>query len=202
MRLAGASHTLLFDWFPGSLGRHTVQQALLLESSFRPSEFPVNSASFTRAGPVVRFAVACASESKMAEKDPVVTMAAAYTAAWCSQDPASVAAHYTEDGSLTINDGAPAVGRAAIAESASAFMTSLPDIVVAMDSVQVEGRSAFYHWTLTGTNTGPGGSGKAVRISGHEEWTLSPAHLIQCSLGHYDAVEYDRQIREGADSRP
>jgi hypothetical protein len=35
-----------------------------------------------------------------------------YTAAWCSQDPARVAENYAPDGSLTINDGPPSVGRA------------------------------------------------------------------------------------------
>lgn len=130
----------------------------------------------------------------MPEQDPVAAMATSYTAAWCSQDPASVAAHFAEDGSLTINDGAPAVGRAAITESARAFMTSLPDLVVTMDSLRVDGRSARYHWTLTGTNTGPGGTGNAVRVSGHEEWTLDADNRIQISLGHFDAAEYARQI--------
>ncbi len=138
----------------------------------------------------------------MPEQDPVTTMATSYTAAWCSQDPATVASHYAEDGSLTINDGTPAVGRSAITESARAFMTSLPDMVVAMDSLRVDGRSARYSWTLTGTNTGPGGTGNAVHVSGFEEWTLDANHQIQRSLGHYDAVEYARQIREGVRRSP
>ena len=37
-----------------------------------------------------------------------------YTSAWCSQNAASVAAFFAEGGSLQINDGKPAVGRAAI----------------------------------------------------------------------------------------
>ena len=36
-----------------------------------------------------------------------------YAAAWSSQNPASLAAFYAEDGSLTVNSGAPSVGRAA-----------------------------------------------------------------------------------------
>ena len=138
----------------------------------------------------------------MTEQDPVATMATSYTAAWCSQDPASVAAHYAEDGSLTINDGTPAVGRSAITESARAFMTSLPDMVVAMDSLRVDGRAARYYWTLTGTNTGPGGTGNAVHVSGFEEWTLDANDHIKRSLGHFDAVEYARQIREGVRRSP
>lgn len=151
----------------------------------------MKAASLNQAGLAALLVLACRPES------PVTTMAAAYTAAWCSQDPAKVAAHYAKNGSLTINDGAPAVGRDAITESAQAFMTSLPDMVVAMDSLSVDGHSTRYYWTLTGTNTGPGGTGKAVHISGYEEWTLDAANLIQRSLGHFDAVEYARQIRDG-----
>ena len=33
-----------------------------------------------------------------------------YTAAWCSQHAASVASFFAVDGSLKINDGAPAIG--------------------------------------------------------------------------------------------
>ncbi len=119
---------------------------------------------------------------------------AEYTAAWCSQHAASVAAFFAEDGSLTINDGAPAVGRTAITAAAQGFMTAFPDMVVAMDRVGLEGGRAVYRWTLTGTNTGPGGTGKAVRISGHEEWTFGPDGLIAESRGHFDEAEYNRQL--------
>ena len=74
--------------------------------------------------------------------------------------------------SLKINDAAPAVGRTAITAAAQDFMTAFPDMVVAMDRVGVEGDLVVYRWTLTGTNTGPGGTGKAVRLSGYEEWTI------------------------------
>jgi hypothetical protein len=121
-----------------------------------------------------------------------------YTAAWCSQKASRVAEHFAENGSLKINDGAPAVGRAAITASAQSFMTAFPDMVVAMDSVIVSGEKAVYHWTLTGTNTGPNGTGAAVRIHGYEEWTLSADGLIQESLGHFDQAEYDRQLQRGA----
>ena len=43
-----------------------------------------------------------------------------YAKAWCSQDPESVAAFYAEDGSLSVNDGPPAVGRL----NAEAFRTT------------------------------------------------------------------------------
>src|SRR5436853_6596272 len=87
-----------------------------------------------------------------------------YTAAWCSHDPAAVASFYAENGSLKINEGAPSVGRAAITAAARQFMSTFPDMVVRMDRLDVERQGVNYHWTLIGTNTGPGGNGKAVRI--------------------------------------
>lgn len=117
-----------------------------------------------------------------------------YTAAWCSQDPGSVAAFFVEGGSLKINDGAPAVGRTAVTAAAQGFMTAFPDMVVAMDSVMLDGGRAVYRWTLSGTNTGPGGTGKAVRISGYEEWTFGTDGLIMESKGHFDEADYNRQL--------
>ena len=89
-----------------------------------------------------------------------------YTNAWCSQDPVRVAEHYAPDGSLTINDGSPSVGRAAITEAARSFMVAFPDLQVLMDDLLTHGDKAEYHWTLVGTNTGPGGTGRRVKISG------------------------------------
>jgi len=120
-----------------------------------------------------------------------------YTAAWCSQDAARVAAHFAERGSLTINDGSPAAGRAAIASAAQDFMTAFPDMVVTMDGLTLEGGHPVYRWTLSGTNTGPGGTGRAVRISGHERWTIDADGFIATSLGHFDEAEYHRQLRPG-----
>jgi predicted ester cyclase len=117
-----------------------------------------------------------------------------YTAAWCSQNPASVAAFYSERGSLQINDAAPSVGRAAITAAARGFMTAFPDMVVSMDGVRLDGRRVVYRWTLAGTNTGPGGSGNAVHISGYEEWTFGADGLIAESKGHFDEADYRRQL--------
>jgi hypothetical protein len=120
-----------------------------------------------------------------------------YTAAWCSQRAANVASFFEERGSLKINDGTPAVGRAAITHSAQSFMTAFPDIVVKMDRLVVKGATAKYHWTLTGTHTGPGGTGKSVKIVGFEEWRFGSDGLIEESLGHFDAADYERQLKVG-----
>jgi uncharacterized protein (TIGR02246 family) len=140
----------------------------------------------------------CVPKESPMDEAQLRDFATRYTAAWCSQDAARVAAFFAEGGSLQINDGEPAVGRAAIAADAQGFMTAFPDLVVAMDGLSVDGNRAVYRWTLTGTNTGPGGSGNPVRISGYEEWTLGADHLIAESRGHFDAADYQRQVQAGA----
>jgi nuclear transport factor 2 (NTF2) superfamily protein len=125
-----------------------------------------------------------------------------YTEAWCSHIPARVAAHYSPQGSLRINDAAPAVGRNAIAEAAQSFMSAFPDLKVLLDDVVIKGDRALYHWTLLGTNTGPGGTGKRVRISGTENWKIGDDALIEESQGSFDVAEYRHQIEHGVeDSR-
>jgi|HubBroStandDraft_6_1064221.scaffolds.fasta_scaffold320356_2 hypothetical protein len=109
--------------------------------------------------------------------------AAHYTAAWCSGDPARVAACYAPNGSLTINDGAPSSGRIEILEAALGFRSTFPDLRVIMDDVLVKDKYAEFHWTLTGTNSGAGGTGNRVRISGFEVWTLGEDGLIAESRG-------------------
>ncbi len=124
-----------------------------------------------------------------------------YANAWCSQNPESVAAFFAERGSISINNTPPAVGRAAIAREAQAFMTTFLDMIVTMDDVSREpgdgersSCDAVFHWTLTGTNTGPGGPGKSVRINGYELWKIDNDGLIAKSKGHFDSAEYERQL--------
>ena len=120
--------------------------------------------------------------------------AEAYTAAWCSQNAASVASFFEENGSLSVNEDAPALGREAITRVAQGFMTDFPDLCVAMDDLLMQDDEAIYHWTLTGTNTGPGGTGRPVRISGFEIWQIGAGGLIAKSSGHFDSAEYRRQL--------
>ena len=125
--------------------------------------------------------------------------ASRYAEAWCSQNPESVAAFHAENGSLSVNEGPPAVGRAAIAEEARGFMTTFPDMVVTFDKLESRGDATAFHWTLTGTNTGPDGTGKRVRISGYELWKIDNDGLIAQSKGHFDSAEYERQLKHGVD---
>ena len=80
------------------------------------------------------------------------------------------------------------MGRKAITEAAQGFMTALPDMVVTMDGMSIQGEHAVFRWTLTGTNIGPWSTGKAVRISGQEEWTIGADGLIAESKGHFDEL--------------
>ena len=131
----------------------------------------------------------------MQEISPELTeFAKGYTAAWCSQDPTQVAAFFSPAGSLAINGGPPSLGRATITAAARSFMIAFPDLQVTMDRLVPVGDRIEYHWMLTGTNTGPGGSGKKVRITGFESWALGVDGLIEHSLGSFDATDYERQI--------
>jgi len=121
-------------------------------------------------------------------------LAEQHAAAWSSGDPARVASDFTEDGSLIINGGAPSVGRAAIAEAAHSFMAGCPDMIVTLDRLEKVGDAYRFHWQFVGTNTGPGGTGRTVRITGHEEWTMAADERIAQSLGNHDAAEWDRQL--------
>lgn len=71
--------------------------------------------------------------------------AARYTAAWCSQDPTSVAGFFSPNGSLAVNHGAPAMGRAAITELAQSFMITFPDLKIVMDDLRIQEDCAEYH---------------------------------------------------------
>jgi predicted ester cyclase len=124
----------------------------------------------------------------------LVEFAARYTAAWCSHSASSVAGFYSESGSLTINGGAPAIGRKAVEAAAQSFMTAYPDLVVKFDGLEAKGDRVLYHWTFVGTNSGPGGTGNRVRISGYEDWKIGADGLIADSKGHYDAQDWDRQV--------
>jgi uncharacterized protein (TIGR02246 family) len=116
--------------------------------------------------------------SKIKDQAELHDLAQRYTAAWCSQNAASVASFYSPDGSLQVNDGTPATGRVAITEVAHGFMLAFPDLKVIMNSLEIEESGATYSWTLIGTNTGPGGTGNRVHISGFEKWRISSDGLI------------------------
>ena len=143
-------------------------------------------------------AVERAMDKPSVSADDLRDFATRYAAAWGTQDAESVASYFSESGTLAINGGAPAIGRAAIAASAQSFMTAFPDMSVSMDGLDIHDNHTVFRWTLSGSNTGPGGTGNRVRFSGYEQWTIGPDGLIENSLGQFDAAEYERQLQQGA----
>ena len=127
--------------------------------------------------------------------DELIRFGKRYAEAWCSQDPEKIAAFFSERGSISINNGSPAIGRAAIAREAQAFMTTFSDMIVTFDKLEPQPNATAFHWTLTGTNAGPGGTGKRVRISGYELWKIDHDGLIGESKGHFDSADYERQLK-------
>ena len=149
----------------------------------------------------VLVSAACTSEEKVM-KHNLTDFGTRYAAAWSSQTPTQLASFYVENGSLSVNGGPPATGRAAIAAKAQSFMTAFPDMVVKLDRMDQNGDRPVFRWLWTGTNTGPGGTGKFVRMTGYEEWTMDSNGLIAKSEGHYDEAEYQRQLNVGAPPQP
>lgn len=121
--------------------------------------------------------------------------AAGYAKAWCSHNSNAVVAFYAKNASISVNNGPPAT----IAEVARSFMRDFPDMIVTFDKLVVEPNGVEFHWTLIGTNTGPGGTGNHVRISGCELWKIDNDGLIVESKGHFDSAEYERQLKHGVD---
>ena len=144
---------------------------------------------------------ACTPKGGSMSTADLTDFATRYAAAWSSQNPDKFAAFYDENGSLIVN-GASSVGRAAITATARAYMSAFPDMVVKLDSLRQENDQTIFHWTWTGTNTGPGGTGKAVHLSGYERWTLGANGLIAKSDGHFDNDEYQRQLKGSASPNP
>lgn len=128
------------------------------------------------------------------DQNSLITFGNEYANAWNSQKPERVAEFFASDASLQVNDGEPAVGAEAITNVAKGFMDAFPDMIVAMDSLTTKLDKTRFYWTLTGTNSVPGGTGNKVKISGFEEWTLNKDGLVQESKGHFNAEEYNRQL--------
>jgi uncharacterized protein (TIGR02246 family) len=137
---------------------------------------------------------ACRARGNPMDDARLKEFGARYAAAWSSQRAATLAALYAEAGLLKVTEDAPAVGRTAITAKAEGFMSAFPDMVVRMDDVRHVADHVVFRWTWTGTNTGPGGTGRTVHISGYEEWTLGADGLIGASKGHFDEAEYRRQV--------
>lgn len=121
-------------------------------------------------------------------------IAEAYTAAWNSGSPESVAQFYAEDGQIVINRGTPWTGRSGIAQMAAGFFADVPDLALVCDGVRAAGDHAVYLWTFTGTHAG---TKNTLRITGCEEWDFDADLKVKSSRGWFDAEDYARQAAGG-----
>jgi steroid delta-isomerase-like uncharacterized protein len=137
---------------------------------------------------------ACATKEAAMDREQLEDFATRYAAAWSGGDPEAWAEFYAEDATFRINEGGTARGRAAIAAVAGGYMEAFPDMRIDLERLVPTEDGAEFHWRWTGTNTGPGGSGRPVDMTGYEEWTFSADGLIQAMQGHFDEAEYARQM--------
>jgi hypothetical protein len=126
----------------------------------------------------------------MNERAELEKFAVRYAKAWCSHNPEAVVAFYAKNASISVNNGAPAP----IGDVARGFIRDFPDMIVTFDELEPRGDRIVFHWTLTGTYAG---TGNHVRISGYELWKIDNDGLIGESRGHFDSVEYERQLKHG-----
>lgn len=131
------------------------------------------------------------------KKFDIEIFARSYSQAWSGVRPEFVASFFEEDGSLQVNESEPAIGIDEISNIAKGFMTDLPDMVVRYDSLVTKPNGTEFHWTLIATNTGPGGTGNKVDVSGYELWEMGENNLIKKSLGSFPSEEYERQVNSG-----
>jgi len=122
--------------------------------------------------------------------DKLTAFAERYAKAWCSHNPEAVVAFYAKNASISVNHGAPAP----IGGVARGFMRDFPDMIVTFNKLERRGDRTAFHWTLTGTCAE---TGNHVRISGYELWKIGADGLIAESKGHFDTVEYERQLKHG-----
>jgi uncharacterized protein (TIGR02246 family) len=121
----------------------------------------------------------------------IEALANAYTAAWNTGSPQSVAGHFAEDGEIVINRSTPWRGRGGVAEMAAGFFADVPDMKLTCDGVRCAGSHVVYLWTFRGHDAT---TRNALVVHGWEEWDLGEDKKIVASRGWYDAQDYARQV--------
>ena len=75
-------------------------------------------------------------------------------------------------------------------------------MVLLFDGLEGRGERIVFYWTLEATNSGPGGTGHKVLVSGYESWRLDEDGLIAESQEHFPTAEYERQLEVGTEGTP
>src|SRR3978361_1596253 len=85
----------------------------------------------------------------------ILTLAVTYSEAWSRHDPQAIAALHTEDSVFHVHNILdPYIGRAAIAEAATAFFTDSPDLAVERGRVHLGDNHIVSEYVMSGTLLG------------------------------------------------
>ena len=128
--------------------------------------------------------------------------AAAFIEVWNTKDYDKLDRALTEDFRRRAPDQ-NADGRAAMKEFMRQVHAAYPDFRIVVDGDSHQGDAAFLHWTVTGTNTGPGASpptGKRITTSGITMLRFAPDGRIMEEVAHFDTASLSRQL--GLESVP
>jgi uncharacterized protein (TIGR02246 family) len=125
------------------------------------------------------------------DRKAIQQLADAYTAAWNTGSPESVAGFFVEDGEIVINHGTPWRGRSGIAEMAAGFFADVPDMKLTCDGIRWAGSHVVYLWTFIGHAAR---TMNALTVHGWEEWDVSDGMQVKSSRGWYDSEDYARQV--------
>jgi uncharacterized protein (TIGR02246 family) len=128
------------------------------------------------------------------DRKAIESLAEAYTSAWNTGSPQSVAGYFAENGEIVINHGTPWRGRSSIAEMAAGFFADVPDMKLTCDGVRCAGSHVVYLWTFTGHAAK---TANALTVHGWEEWDVSDDMKVKASRGWYDSDDYSRQVAGG-----
>lgn len=118
-----------------------------------------------------------------------------YSKAWSSQNAVNVAAFFSPNGTLQINEKRRITGRQGITEAVQEFMDKFPDMHMTTADLLITGdRSAAHNWNLIVSTKGPDGNEKSVRISGQEAWKIGDDRLIAKSQGLFNKYDFQRRL--------
>ena len=102
---------------------------------------------------------------------------------------AALDANYVRKAPAALNSDAASL--AEFKEVVTKFRGAFPDAHVTIDEVHYIDNRAFFRWTFTGTNTGPGDfpvTGKAVSVSGSTHCRFSGGKLTE-ELVFFDSLD-------------
>ena len=119
-------------------------------------------------------------------------MAVEHAIAWSEGASDKIAELFAEMGTISVNGGAPHVGRAAIRENAKELLATFPGLVVHCCGTRHAGDKAVFIWTLEGNHAE---TGNFVSLPGWHEWELDDDMHVKRCKGFFDAGDLERQIK-------